>query len=449
MINPCVMKHKYLIMTLLLLVVGSVQAQTRVEMFNIPADSNSIIRTVDSSHVLVYTEETPGCFLLYVQGSNIAKAFRVDPKWKIRDVRVWNGTDAYFCGTVGGRGLVGTFPIFPTFEGTGGINYAICDWEGPENAVLPTDLKRLDLFYDNGVVNMAMVGESLFNKEEPMRNTTVTSAWFDGYDWHIYSYVNKGWYMEHTDIACLDNVIVSVGTDTNRSGCYMKTFSKVQDFPRYPADPQAMYEVNDVAQGAVLVTHTAGNGAVLAHYKKGNNGYRTVFRQVGFSSATGEPLGATIDSWESVPPSTVPYSDSTWTMLELNWSPDVAWLLQRADYSTSVAPGLEDWLLEAPLQPGTFLADAWRPLWCVAQSMDFNSYKSYPWLSGTQDNLTVYNPWWPHSSGECVKFDKIDFNRYTPTWRSLLIDDGYANDYWHYPVVIPSVFNVDVEMICE
>lgn len=443
------MKHKYLIMTLMLLVVGSVQAQTRVERFNIPADSNSIIRTVDSSHVLVYTEESPGCFLLYKPGYDWAMAFRVDPKWEIRDVRVWNGIDAYFCGSFSGRALVGTFPIFPTFEGTGGINYFRFRWEGPENAVLPTDLKRLDLFYDNGVVNMAMVGDSYFYMYDPDSNTTVTSAWFDGAGWHTCSYVNKGRTMDHTDIACLDNVIVSVGTDTNRRGCYMKTFSKVQDFPCYPADPQAMYEVNDDAQGAVLVTHTAGNGAVLAHYKKGSNGHRTVFRQVGFSSATGEPLGATIDTWESVPPATVPYSDSTWAMLELNWSADVAWLLQRADYRTSVAPGLEDWLLEAPLQPFAFVADAWRPLWCVAQSMDFNSYKSYPWLSGKQDNLTVYEPWWPQASGECVMYDGIDFNHYTPTWRSLLIDDGYANDYRHYPVVIPSVFKVDVEMICE
>ena len=137
------MKHaKQLIFILLFLFSGMAQAQ--VDKFDISASSNSIIRVVDETYVLIYTQQSvdTGTFLLYQLGDSTALAFRVPNKWEIRDVRIHNGTDAYFCGTRGGTGLIGKFSIWPMFAGTGSISYILCDWTA-NKYVYPTGLPCL------------------------------------------------------------------------------------------------------------------------------------------------------------------------------------------------------------------------------------------------------------------------------------------------------------------
>ena len=177
------------------MLVCSAVSVAQVTELSINASANSIIRSVDGEHVLVYTETATGdgYFLLYRDGDPTAQAFQVENSAKVRDVRIGEDMIAYFCGTClgGTMGLVGMFDIAAVFSGTDNVYYGFCDWSGLLYRLKPTDLKRLDLFDSAGVVGMAMVGDSKTDLGLIEDGTTVASAWFDG-SWHMCAYLNKG-----------------------------------------------------------------------------------------------------------------------------------------------------------------------------------------------------------------------------------------------------------------
>ena len=229
------MKRSFaLIVTLLL---STAIAAAQVQEFQIGAQQNSIIRTVDDEHVLIYTQNADNqkYFLLCKRGSNTAQAFQVPNLWEVRDVRIHNGSDAYFCGTNGVVGMVGMFNINSLFSGTEPLNYSFFSWS-PAGYVLPTDLKRLKLYEVGGRVNMAMTGSSLWNIAALVPNTTVVSACLNGGGWDVVSYINKDMEMAFTDVACLESVIVAVGTDSNGEERHLITFEKTTGFPQFPTD---------------------------------------------------------------------------------------------------------------------------------------------------------------------------------------------------------------------
>jgi len=209
------------ILFIIIVLVASATLQAQVREFQISAQSNSIIRTVDDAHVLIYTQSSidSGFFIYYKKGDNTALAFRVPTKWEIHDVRIHKGVEAYFCGTTG-NGLIGMFNIASVFSGTGSVNYTVCGWTEREY-VLPIDLKRLDLFEYGGQVHMAMTGSSLWFNPTMLPNTTVMSAYLNGGNWHYCCYCNKDQYVAFTDIVYNDD-----GTDTRNIANSM-TFSPV------------------------------------------------------------------------------------------------------------------------------------------------------------------------------------------------------------------------------
>ena len=435
------------IVLIFFLLVATLATHAQVREFQIGAQQNSITRSVDENCQLIYTQPTvdSGFFILYRAGDPTAQAFRVPPKWEIHDVRIHNGADAYFCGTDGNKGVFGMFNIATVFAGTGSVNYVVCP-ESTQELSQPTDLKRLDLYEVGGLVNMAMVGTSIWGKL--YQNTTLVSAYRFGANWYLDYYPNKERWVAFTDVACLDNVIVAVGSDTNGVGCYLKTFRLMPNFPQYPMVMDSLVQVEyEKPVGDVLATHMSGNQVLLAQFNEGKSGPGTVLHKVGISPLTGRPTTATFDTWRSVPPATLPFG-TTWRMMELNWDGNGVWLLQRAQYATAVVATLADWLLNMPLTATTATADAWLPMMCIAQSMDVVPALGQPWLSGTTRRLTTYDPAW-HALAECRKHDRIDFDQGVAPWRAIRYGDTeefmWPNDYVH-PVGIKTI---QVEIKCE
>ena len=441
---------KRFIILIFTVLIYSVPSVTQVREFQIGARNNSIIRSVDDEHVLIYTQPVvdSGYFILYKRSDNTALAISLPIKWEIRDVRIHNGDEAYFCGTFGGSGLVGMFNIASVFAGTDSINYFLCDWTS-NNYVLPTDLKRLDLYDEGGYVNMAMTGSSIWHISHWLPNTTVMSAYLNGLSWEYVCYPNKDLYMQFTDVACLDDIIVAVGTDDNGTGCYIKTFEKLSEFPKYPLDINHVAELNyDDPQGTVLVTHRSDNTAILSQFNRGTSGIGTVFHQVPFSPSSGLPTMTLIDTWRSSPPATLPFG-SMWQMLELNWDVDNAWLLQKAEYAVSPVSGIADWLLKVPVGAPSVIGQRWNPHQCNAQSMDLLPITHNPWLSGSNPLLTIYEPMWQGFDGHCYFFSNLGFDYGSAPWITRDIDDDWDSKSKPNLLKNVPVFEVKVLLECE
>ncbi len=437
---------KFLVLSVLLLPLA-LAAQVRE--FNIGATDNSIVRTVDDTTLLIYTQPSAGdgYFLLYKTGAASALAFRLPVGWEVRDVRIYNGVDAYFCGTDGTRGLVGMFDIASAFSGTGAVNYTPCSGFLPVG-FHPTDLKRLEL-YEYGVnVCMAMAGDSEWDGIG--NNTTVVSAYIDAVgNWRLAYYANKNHLMDFTDVACLDDVVVAVGTDIYGNGCYVKTFQKNERFPCWAYDQDHKLGINfGVQKGEVLATHREGNTVVLAQYCEGKVGYATALYEMELSPLTGLPVSPTIGTWLSLPPAYQPYGPS-WRMLELDWYADSVWLLQKAEYAMAAVSGVADWVMRVPLAALSGTAHAWHPHQCNAQSMDIDVGKNKPWLSGEMPHLALYEPVWLARPGNCYRYSDIDFEAKTALWQQSEIGDGCDFSGASPFVYNFSVFSVIVRLQCE
>lgn len=440
---------KYISLVFILFIVAHSIAQ--VQGFSVDASVNSIVRTVDNGIVLVYTQPTsgPGSFSLYTVGSSTAQTFQVPDKWVVHDVRIQNGSEAYFCGTVGTRGLIGMFNVSSVFAGIGSVSYAICGWTS-NLSVLPVDFKRLDLYKAGGTVNMAMTGTTLWYYWSAIPNTTVASAYLSNGNWMVCCYANKGPYMDHTDVACLDNLIVSTGILANGDSCRIKTFRKVQDFPSQPADPGKMTVINlSAMRGDVLAVHKTGDEVVLAQFHQDATGVNTVLFDVPLLYPGGYPSMTVIDRWYSTSAASTPYG-AAWQQLELNYRDDRLWLLQKAEYAGTAVSGITDWLLQLPLTPTGMTAQMWNPFLCNAQSMDLDRILPAPYLSGERSGwLELYEPVWNIHSGNCYLYDEIWFDHDTKNWQRKIIDDGWDDERIPESIFIPSVVDVPVNNKCD
>lgn len=81
---------KRFIILIFTVLIYSVPSVAQVREFQIGARNNSIIRSVDDEHQLIYTEisSSEAYFILYRNGFSSAKAFRLPKGWQIHDVRI-------------------------------------------------------------------------------------------------------------------------------------------------------------------------------------------------------------------------------------------------------------------------------------------------------------------------------------------------------------------------
>lgn len=81
---------KRFIILIFCLLIYSVPSVAQVREFQIGARNNSIIRSVDDEHQLIYIEisSSEAYFILYRNGFSSAKAFKLPKGWQIHDVRI-------------------------------------------------------------------------------------------------------------------------------------------------------------------------------------------------------------------------------------------------------------------------------------------------------------------------------------------------------------------------
>ena len=424
-------------------------AVAQVTKLSIDASANSIVRSVDGDYVLVYTEDVSGdgYFLLYRDGDPTAMAFQVMSDVHVRDVRIYDGKTAYFCGRDAfyDWGVVGMFDIASVFAGTDDVYYGGCNWSSGTWCLKPTDLKRLDLFDSAGVVGMAMVGdiETYLNFYE--NGTTVASAWFDG-SWNMCAYLNKGNSFYFTDVACLEKSIVAVGNDHTGYGCRIKTFKPALHFPEFyhvytPGFAQSINFLSPV--GDVLATRAGKDTVLIAHYDNDTK-VKTVLHRVKINPATGIPL-APVDTWYTDIPSVVSYS-SGWELLELADSGHSAYLLQNAKFPT--VTGLVHRLSRIPMLASPSSADLWKPLYGRQQSMDLDAVTLEPRLSGIDNNLVLHAPIWLPQDGGCYEYAPLPVKPASASIDTVLIPEDAMHPNVYTVFDSPKLLEVPAEIIC-
>ena len=444
---------------LALLFVGSFAARSQVMEYDIRADVNSIIRTVNDSSILIYAQEnsTLSHFVLVNEVTGQSLAFVMPGNVIVHDFRVYGGRDVYFCGTDGSNAVVGKYEIQGVFFLGGGV---LC-WSVMSyfpyppnnyisNLVWVQDFTRLSLYEVGGQVCMAMVGDASFDEVIPQPKTVVASAYHDGVQWHAFVDGSKPYdVIRFTDIACLDDVIVAVGTHINNSGCYIKSYEKVLNFPGNPFFPSSCFKISFKSPvGDVLVTQYAGNVASVAHYDLSGS---TVLHRVGFDVVGAIPTMAAA-TWRTIPSSAYPYS-SSWMMYELGTTPSTIpnrhnYLLQKTDYPVDPAPAPQPWLVrfDNVLSSGAMQAAVLEYHSC---SLDIENTGLYPRVSGHRPNVTVYDPITNMMENRCKSPSLLDVEYSSAPVEKPRAYDGAVSTQgpgFIYPVTILDVQRI---MICD
>jgi hypothetical protein len=375
----------------------------------------------------------------------------------VHDFRIYDGWEAYFCGTSGEMAVVGMFRIPSVFFLGGGIRM----WTIPLPVYYPNyqyisglvwlrDLTRLSLYEVGGQVCMAMVGEAIFDPVSQIPKTVVVSSYFDGAQWNLYVDASKPYnFIRFTDIECLDDVIVAVGTDVNNSGCYMKTYKKMLDFPGKPCTAGAGFRIpfkNPV--GKALVAKYLGNEAAIAHYDASGS---TVMHRVAFD-ATGAIPTMTAATWQSSPSSVYGYS-ADWKMFEMatatNTTPNRhTWLLQKTDYPMAGNPVPQPWLVRFDNVMASGSIQSARVDYGTC-SLDIDKQGLYPRCSGRNPRLTVYSPITNLMEWRCLSPYHLSLEYSSVLVERVLMYDGSYHAYGPGNYLSVVVFEVAGEVICE
>ena len=450
------MKYKHLLLIMLFFPALAVHGQ--VTQFGVHADQNSILRCCELPDgrvldlILVQEDPATSCFVLHLDGDTTAQRFYLLTSWTVRDVRIWDGRYAYFCGiqtdpfTNDEKGLVGMFDIMAFLGGTGVVNYYYFDWVN-YGFIIAKDLKRLDLFEITGGVGMAMVGDAIFNKANHENTTTVAYADFDGTTWRTCTFMRKPTSLKFTDIVCLKDLIVAVGTDTLGAGCYTKTFYRGSCFPSMPCTgSQYQQLVYGSPVGNVLAAQTQDDTAVLAHYDNTAGG-STVLHKVSFSYLTGL-FDTPVDTWESAP--AAPAYGSGWQLRELTANGNHVHLLHYTAYPGASVTTDSWWVMGGtlPYTSAPITANLWYPTYNRVQSLDKDPLLNKPRISVNNLDLLTYGiaSW---NEGPCCIVGSVTLNHGTG-FKDLLLMDCYSwsDDPANF-VFIPVLTTISATEICR
>lgn len=420
----------------------------QVTEFGIGADSYPIIRSLPSKANLILTKGTSGndVFILHTDNQPVAQSFELYPGVKVHDVRIWNNEYAYFCGTYEPLdwGIVGRFNIADVFNGTGNISFGAFDWVD-SGFIKASDLKRLELYKLGTTAGMAMVGDAVFDSLHPEPTTTVASAYFDGANWQLCTYMRKPDTVRFTDIACLDNIIVAVGSDTSGAGCFVKTFFSAANFPLYPCMPGEFVRIlygNPV--GDVLVKKTLRDTAVIAHLDN-TLGTRTVFHKVPVDQITGIPT-ITALTWVTATAPSVISNQRVWELATLG---NTAYLLQNAPLPSAPPTTNHCWIAHCSLTPApTTTLYAHNPTYDRACSMDLDVDIAKPRIACQSPYLLTYGTQWNASTGNCSVFTTTLLERVYPGKRKHKMPE-FASTRSSIIPYIPFIEPIPATIICS
>ena len=446
------MSHKHLSF-IVIFIVSALAAQGQVTQIEIYSARNSILRACvlpdgrEMKLILAQEDPTTSYFIFHQDGETTAQRFPLPTTWTINDVRIWEGNHAYFCGIdrYTNKGLVGMFDIMALLGGTGPVYYQFFDWNSTFFSVV-TDLKRMELFKTPGGVGMAMVGDALFDSILQQPTTTVAYADFNGTLWHTCTLMRKPSSLKFTDIACLDDLIVAVGSDTLGTGCYLKTFFSGSCFPSMQCLTgyyQQLIYSNSV--GNVLASRTQENTAVLAHFDSTAGG-KLVLHKVSFSGSTGFP--SLPDTWAST--CTAPAYNTSWQLRELTTRKDLVYLLHYTAYPNAFISNENWWLMGFSL-PGTtpsIHANLWSPSRGTAQSLDNDVLSAKPRISCMNPQLLTYGTatW---NTESCCIHDSVTLERGYGGFNNIQTDFGSAARDVPTYIMTAVLTGVPADIICS
>lgn len=393
--------HKLLILCWLLALMPMVAAQGTDE---IPFKTeNSIVRVYEGGQTVVYNRQTNdiGQFLLVDYGQSAVSVFDMpNADMDVLDFEIMGDT-VWFCGvyknasfTGGSAGLVGMFDIHGAFAGAEQVNYVVLsNWIQfiqslpPEEELYVSRLTKLDVFHDTEMGTVAaMIGDVYLYHSTMFQRVATLSAYMLPYSsvWQVYSSFPKDGRKVFTDIACLDDMIVTVGHGLSNTHCITKTYRRTYDFPDrafnlYTFD--SIYYAGADPEGTVLATHVEGNVVGMAQLDKKPG---TLLHVLEFSNTTGHPAMIYTPSRKTYYAG-CDIGSCSWKLEELRYSREngTFHVLERG-----VLPGdstLGTLLWKFPLvYNGEYAAEVQQMSDLTQTSMDVDVY-SHPVMSGTVD----------------------------------------------------------------
>lgn len=433
----------------MLAVLSMMHAKAQIFEYLNSASQNVIVRDCGPGEILSYMEDASGQgSFMYLKTGMPTSVFPCLTDWTVRDVRVKDG-EAYFCGTTTNRkALIGCFNIAAAFAGVGSVNYVTLNWLSfSDSNVLATDLKRLDLFSSGGRTVMAMVGDAMFN--HPSYPTyTIVSAYFTAGAWQVEQFVNKDVHTIYTDIACLDDMVVAVGTDTAGSNCLMKSFQLLPDFPSHPFTWRSMAKLSTTGLvGKVLAVKDGGNKMNVAQHIFPARP-ETILHRISFDPTTGLPA-TTITYQVTATGSALGYSAYGWTLHELVSNSNGVFVLERAEHPTAVT-GMQRWLLNFKTNYLSTTLDAWQMIVGYFHTMDKNG-TGYVQLAGSSSSSSyeVYGNVCTRPSPTCSPFFSMPLTVGSASWSLVEMDEGSLDSSYTALFYIPNISNVRRRKICE
>lgn len=264
------------------------RAEAQVYESSVLSGQGQIVRRASVKEELVYMKDANdmGCFVLVENGGMVW--FELLKGMDVKDFEM-DGNMVYFCGSMGSHALVGLFDYDKVFRQGGAYEYVLCNSTTTiENYYVHVDeFSRLDYFYDNGTLNLALIGSGVIDHFLFLNRTLVTSVNISGSTWNFHYYYNKDGLIRYTDIACLDSVVVAVGTDSNGYHCTAKAFVQQQNFPLYFLGGATAQRINFTGHGTEpLITRVGVDMAVVTHYI--DNHITTVAHRLAFNPVTGD-----------------------------------------------------------------------------------------------------------------------------------------------------------------
>ena len=378
------MKNRFLFLLVCAISVGTAGAQ---QVWKVPGiyAKDAIVRSVNDSLTLLYAYDggVADRFLVY-DGSPTVSSFKAPAGLIVHDVAVLDGF-AYFCGEIGGHGVVGFFNVVDAYvNGITDMNYT--DLSSDFDSVMclnALSLSRLDVFRVGSMVCIAAIGTSTIGCLNPYSSSIILSAILPagGATWNCHYYFSKDPWLHFSDIACLDDLIVVAGCDINSRDCYLKAFHRVVGFVQWmnSLTPGFAWKVDAVpAMGPVLLEKIKSDVFVASQFSKSR--VSTVLHRLEVST-----LGSlfAFDSTTITSPSTLDYSGYPWELHDMAYDAQSAsiHLLEMSDPAIT-HNGFESWLFSFPLSATPAPVDATLLTQGNQFSLDLSAGTSLPITSG-------------------------------------------------------------------
>lgn len=213
------------------------RVEAQVYESSVLSGQGQIVRRASSSEELVYMKGTNGMgYFVLVENGGMAW-FELLKGMDVKDFEM-DGSMVYFCGSMGSYALVGLFDYDKVFREGGGYEYVVCNSATTiENYYVHVDeFSRLDYFFDNGTLNLALTGSGVVDRLLCLGRDIVTSLNVSAYGWVFHYYYDRVGQVRYTDIVCRGEEVAAMGTDNDGGSYTAKAFVQKQNFAAYPVE---------------------------------------------------------------------------------------------------------------------------------------------------------------------------------------------------------------------